>query len=227
MKKKLIQVLKTLYASKGFKANELEELADVLSSSLKEDSTDEEISNVANGAESYVNMLQKVGNRYASAIEEKYKGYVKPNVTEDKTKPIEENSLTKEAIAKLISEGIAEAIKPIQQQRESERLSQVLSSNEKLKGIPAKFISRYKLEKEEDLDNVASQIAQDYADERKAILESLGIAEPPTSGGDADSDEGFVKLMQGAQKALETKEKKESYVLQEEISDRHQRRCLG
>ena len=207
MKKKLIQVLKTLYASKGFKANELEELADVLSSSLKEDSTDEEISNVANGAESYVNMLQKVGNRYASAIEEKYKGYVKPNVTEDKTKPIEENSLTKEAIAKLISEGIAEAIKPIQQQRESERLSQVLSSNEKLKGIPAKFISRYKLEKEEDLDNVASQIAQDYADERKAILESLGIAEPPTSGGDADSDEGFVKLMQAAQKALETKEK--------------------
>jgi chromosome segregation and condensation protein ScpB len=207
MKKKLIQVLKTLYASKGFKANELEELADVLSSSLKEDSTDEEISNVANGAESYVNMLQKVGNRYASAIEEKYKGYVKPNVTEDKTKPIEENSLTKEAIAKLISEGIAEAIKPIQQQRESERLSQVLSSNEKLKGIPAKFVSRYKLEKEEDLDNVASQIAQDYADERKAILESLGIAEPPTSGGDADSDEGFVKLMQGAQKALEVKEK--------------------
>lgn len=207
MKKKLIQVLKTLYASKGFKANELEELADVLSSSLKEDSTDEEISNVANGAESYVNMLQKVGNRYASAIEEKYKGYVKPNVTKDKTKPIEENSLTKEAIAELISEGIAEAIKPIQQQRESERLSQVLSSNEKLKGIPAKFISRYKLEKEEDLDNVASQIAQDYADERKAILESLGIAEPPTSGGDADSDEGFVKLMQGAQKALETKEK--------------------
>lgn len=208
MKKKLIQVLKTLYASKGFKANELEELADVLSSSLKEDSTDEEISNVANGAESYVNMLQKVGNRYASAIEEKYKGYVKPNtIEEDKTKPIEENSLTKDAIAKLISEGIAEAIKPIQQQRESERLSQVLSSNEKLKGIPAKFISRYKLEKEEDLDNVASQIAQDYADERKAILESLGIAEPPTSGGDADSDEGFVKLMQGAQKALETKEK--------------------
>lgn len=207
MKKKLIQVLKTLYASKGFKANELEELADVLSSSLKENSTDEEISNVANGAESYVNMLQKVGNRYASAIEEKYKGYVKPNVKEDKTKPIEENSLTKEAIAQLISEGIAEAIKPIQQQRESERLSQVLSSNEKLKGIPAKFISRYKLEKEEDLDNVASQIAQDYADERKAILESLGIAEPPTSGGDADSDEGFVKLMQGAQKALETKEK--------------------
>lgn len=206
MKKKLIQVLKTLYASKGFKANELEELADVLSSSLKEDSTDEEISNVANGAEAYVNMLQKVGNRYASAIEEKYKGYVKPNVTEDKTKPIEENTLTKEAIAKLISEGIAEAIKPIQQQRESERLSRVLSDNEKLKGIPAKFISRYKLEKEEDLDNVASQIAQDYADERKAILESLGIAEPPTSGGDADSDEGFVKLMQGAQKALETKE---------------------
>ncbi len=208
MKKKLIQVLKTLYASKGFKANELEELADVLSSSLKEDSTDEEISNVANGAESYVNMLQKVGNRYASAIEEKYKGYVKPNTIEEgKTKQIEENSLTKEAIAKLISEGIAEAIKPIQQQRESERLSQVLSSNEKLKGIPAKFISRYKLEKEEDLDNVASQIAQDYADERKAILESLGIAEPPTSGGDADSDEGFVKLMQGAQKALEVKEK--------------------
>ena len=161
MKKKLIQVLKTLYASKGFKANELEELADVLSSSLKEDSTDEEISNVANGAESYVNMLQKVGNRYASAIEEKYKGYVKPNVTEDKTKPIEENSLTKEAIAKLISEGIAEAIKPIHQQRESERLSRVLSNNEKLKGIPAKFVSRYKLEKEEDLDNVASQIAQD------------------------------------------------------------------
>ena len=90
MKKKLIQVLKTLYASKGFKANELEELADVLSSSLKEDSTDEEISNVANGAESYVNMLQRSVAGYASAIEEKYKGYVKPNTIEEgKTKPME------------------------------------------------------------------------------------------------------------------------------------------
>lgn len=207
MKKKLIQVLKTLYASKGFKANELEELAEILSTRLNEESTDDEISNVANGAESYVNMLQKVGNRYASAIEEKYKGYIKPKPEEGEGKPNEENSLTKEAIAKLISDGIAEAIKPIQQQRESERLSQVLSGNEKLKGIPAKFVSRYKLEKEEDLNNVASQIAQDYAEERKAILESLGIAEPPTAGGSGESDEDFAKLMQGAQKALETKEK--------------------
>lgn len=207
MKKKLIQVLKTLYANKGFKANELEELADILSSKLTEESTDDEISDVANGAESYVNMLQKVGNRYASAIEDKYKGYVKPTGSNNNPPKNGEKTITQEEIAKLISEGIAEAIKPIQQQRESERLSRILSQSDKLKGIPAKFINRYKLDKEEDLDSIASQIAQDYADEKKAILDSMGIAEPPTSGGNEDSDEGFAKLMQGAQKALEVKEK--------------------
>lgn len=210
MKKKLINLLKTSYSDKGFNATELEGIADLLitSNNLKDESTDEELSNAVSGASSYVNLLQKVGNRYASQVESKYQGYVKPEPPEPPKKPIEEPAtLTKEQVAEMLRTGIEDALKPYKEAETQKRLDSVLRSQDKLKSIPEKFVSRYKLDKEENAETLATQIEQEYAEERKAILESMGIADIPNIGiGGTGSEDDFAAKMKEAQQALAPKE---------------------
>lgn len=200
-------MLKTSYSDKGFNATELEGIADLLitSNNLKDEATDEELSNAVSGASSYVNLLQKVGNRYASQVESKYKGYVKP---EPPKKPIEEPAtLTKEQVAEMLRTGIEDALKPYKEAETQKRLDSVLRSQDKLKSIPEKFVSRYKLDKEENAETLATQIEQEYAEERKAILESMGIADIPNIGiGGTGSEDDFAAKMKEAQQALAPKE---------------------
>lgn len=207
MKKKLINLLKTSYSDKGFNATELEGIADLLitSNNLKDEATDEELSNAVSGASLYVNLLQKVGNRYASQVESKYQGYVKP---EPPKKPIEEPAtLTKEQVAEMLKTGIADALKPYKEAEMQKRLDSVLRSQDKLKSIPEKFVSRYKLDKEENAETLATQIEQEYAEERKAIIESMGIADIPNIGiGGTGSEDDFAAKMKEAQQALAPKE---------------------
>lgn len=205
MKKKLINALKTLYHDKGFNQTELEELADIVGQNLTEDSTEDDINNAASGASVYVGFMQKFGNRCASAVENKYKGYIKPEPKQPEPKK-PEGTLTKEQVEEMLKTGIADALKPYKEAEQNKRLAGILSAHSKLKNIPSKFVGRYKLEKEEDADNLASQIEQDYAEERKEILLSLGISDvPPLGNGSADSDDDFLKKMQSAQKALAPK----------------------
>jgi len=205
MKKKLINALKTLYHDKGFNQKELEELADIVGQNLTEDSTEDDINNAASGASVYVSFMQKFSNRCASAVEKKYEGYVKPDDKKlEPNKP--EGMLTKEQVEEMLKTGIADALKPYKEAEQNKRLAGILSAHSKLKNIPSKFVGRYKLEKEEDADNLASKIEQDYAEERKEILSSLGISDiPPIGNGSADSDDDFLKKMQSAQKALAPK----------------------
>ena len=202
MNKKVFNALKTLYADKGLSQTELEELAGIVGQNLSEDASEDDINNAASGVSAYVNIMQKFGNRCASAVENKYKGYVKPDLKPAPPKPTEEG-LTKEQVAEMLRTGIDEALKPYKEKEERQRLNGILAGQEKLKGIPSKFVGRYNLEKEEDAASLASQIEQDYAEERKAILSSLGLADIPLGNdGEPDSDEDFAKKMQDAQKAL-------------------------
>lgn len=210
MKKKLINALKTLYHDKGFNQKELEELADIVGQNLTEDSTEDDINNAASGASVYVSFMQKFSNRCASAVEKKYEGYVKPEPNKPEPNKPEPNKpegmLTKEQVEEMLKTGIADALKPYKEAEQNKRLAGILSAHSKLKNIPSKFVGRYKLEKEEDADNLASQIEQDYAEERKEILSAYGISDiPPISNGSADSDDDFLKKMQSAQKALAPK----------------------
>lgn len=204
MKKKLFTLLKTSYADKGFKKEELESIAEMLANNLKDDATDEELSNAVSGASSYVNLLQKVGNRYASQIEEKYRDYIKPQPTPPTPQPTPSgDGLTKEQIQELLQTSIAEALKPYKEAEERKHLSEVLSKQEKLKGVPSKFVARYQLDKEENAETLASQIEQDYAEERKELLKAMGITDIPTFGNNnPNSDDDFAQMMKDAQQAL-------------------------
>lgn len=221
MKKKLINALKTKYADKGFNQTDLEGLADILAKNLNEEATDEEISNAVGGASDYVELMQKVGNRYASQIERKYAGYTKPEpaataqaaAASPETKANGQGGagtaagLTLEQVSELLSTKIADALKPFQEAQQAQKLSDLLASQPKLKAIPQKFVSRYKLQKEEDAETLAAQIEQDFANERKEMLATLGLSDVPFGGGGGfDTDDDFAKKMQEAQKALAKKD---------------------
>jgi len=161
MKKKLINALRTKFSDKGLNQTELEELADIIGQNLTEESTDDDINNAVSGVAGYVGIMQKFGNRCASAVETKYKGYVPPKPDDDDNEPPKpDGGLTNEQVQQMITEAVSKAVAPLKEAEEAKRLHGILSSNEKLKGIPSSFVQRYKLDKEENADTMASAIEQ-------------------------------------------------------------------
>lgn len=210
MKEKVLNLLKPLLAAKGFNKEELEGLADIASKNLTDASTEEEINNVVNGIVPYADMMQRVGNRYASTVEKKYEGWVKPQSNpeppkpNEPPKPVESTGMTPEDIQKLVDEKVQAVLKPYQERDEKQRLQNLLYSNEKVKSIPDVFRNKYSLEKEEDLDNVVTQIETDYAALKQSLVTSGEFATPPASGnGTGDSDDLISALQTMGSKAKE------------------------
>ena len=205
MKEKVLAVLKPMLASKGFKKQELEGLADIVAKNLKDDSTEEEINNAAIGIVPYAELMQKVGNRYASEIEKKYEGYVKPSTDKDepdikKEEPLDKNnqtsqSLTQEQIQKMIADGIAEGLKPYREKEERTRLQSLLYANEKVKSVPESFRSRYTLDKEDNLEALAAQIETDYASLKQELLKSGEFTAPPQKGAEGGDNDDLISAL--------------------------------
>ena len=213
MEKKLFNVLKPLVANKGLSKEEIEGLAKHYAKNLTETSTDEEINNVANGIIPIAEMMQKTGNRLATSVENKFKGYIDPSTLEkykewlkaqDNPKPTPDTpkSLTAEEIAKMIKDGIEAGLKPMQEQQEKARLSSLLAAHEKVKAIPQAFRDRYTLDKEENLDTIASQIESDYAELKQQLIRDGVFQEAPQPGdGNIDDDiQALQEMVAAAQK---------------------------
>jgi hypothetical protein len=82
MKNKLVLMLKTLFASKGFGQKTLEGIADILlAGNLTETSTPEEINTAIEGVKPFVDIMQAENTRYANEV----KGKIK---TEEVTEPV-------------------------------------------------------------------------------------------------------------------------------------------
>lgn len=194
-------MLKPMLASKGFSKEELEGLAAIAAQNLTEASTEEEINNAVGGVVPYAEMMQKVANRMVTSVESKYKGWVKPTDVEPKSKthePIVEPkpaSPTMEEIQKLISDGIAEGLRPYREKEERNRLQSILNSHDKVKSVPESFRSRYSLEKEEDLETVASQVESDFASLKQELLKSGEFTAPPQGGGGAGESDDLIQRL--------------------------------
>lgn len=206
MNEKILKMLKPLVADKGLNKDELESLANIAGKNLTDASTDEEISDVVNGITPFVELMQKVGNRYATAIEDKYKGWVNPNgakqaqskseVTVKKNVQETTPAITADDIQKLIEAKVAERMKPFELQAEAKRLKSLLDGNERIKNIPLSFRQNYRLEKEEDLDSVANKIESDYAALKQEQLRSGEFVTPPTGSQPADDNDALIDKLQ-------------------------------
>lgn len=203
MKQKVLSLLKPLLASKGFNKEELEGLATIVAANLNEASTEEEINNAIGGVVPYADMMQKVANRMVSGVEAKYKGWVDPSKVEPKpvepapVEKVEEKPLlTAEAIQKMISDGIEAGLRPYREKEEKQRLQTILNSHDKVKSIPESFRSRYSLEKEEDLEAVASQVELDFTSLKQELLKSGEFTAPPQGGSAVGDSDDLIQRLQ-------------------------------
>ena len=203
MKGKVLAILKPLLASKGFSKDELESLAEIAAKNLTEASTEEEINNAASGIIPYADVMQKVGNRMVTSVENKYRGWVDPKSIEPKLKPQETEpkpqepkGLTAEDIQKLIADGIEAGLRPYREREEKQRLQTLLYSHDKVKSVPDVFRNKYSIEKEEDLEVVAAQIENDYTALKQSLINSGEFAAPPQSGNGAGEVDDLITALQ-------------------------------
>lgn len=203
MKGKVFAILKPLLASKGFSKDELEGLAEIAAKNLTEASTDEDINNAVSGIVPYAELMQKVGNRMVSSVENKYKGWIDPKSIEPKpadppkpAEPAEPKGLTPEDIQKLIAEGIEAGLKPYREREEKQRLQNMLYSHDKVKSVPEVFRNKYSLEKEDDLEVVAAQMENDYAALKQSLVTSGEFVAPPQSSHGAGEVDDLISKLQ-------------------------------
>ena len=202
---RVLAAAKTSFAKYGFKREELAKISGLIAANLKEESTDEEISTALKNNEGYAEMMQSVYNRGVTETNKKYEGYVKPEPPTPPTPPVPPteppvppSGLTAEQVQKMISDGIAAGLKPYKEKEERERLNNLLQTSDKLKDVPEVFRKQYRLEKEEDLDNMLTKITNDYTALKQTMVSSGQFVEAPTPSVLESEDVDFRKMMEAS-----------------------------
>lgn len=202
---RVLAAAKTSFAKYGFKREELAKISSLIAANLKEESTDEEISTALKNNEGYAEMMQSVYNRGVTETNKKYEGYVKPEPPTPPTPPVPPteppvppSGLTAEQVQKMISDGIAAGLKPYKEKEERERLNNLLQTSDKLKDVPEVFRKQYRLEKEEDLDNMLTKITNDYTALKQTMVSSGQFVAAPTPSVLESEDDDFRKMMEAS-----------------------------
>lgn len=204
IKERALNAVKQNYAKFGLKPEELDKLATHIASGLTDETTDDVLNTSVKGAEFYAEMMQSVGNRKQKEIEKKFEGYV-PKPTETQTPP--PAGLTMEQVQEMITKAsqsnqeainaaVAKATEPYIKAQEQARLRTLLQGHDKLKNIPQVFRDRYSLDKEENLESMASQIESDYTNFKQELISTGVFVEAPTQPTKESETEDFVKTMQ-------------------------------
>lgn len=218
IKDRVLSSLKTSFAKYGFKKDELNQLAEMISANLTDESSDEDVKSAVKTNEGYAKMMQSVYNRAVSETNDKFKDYVPKAdknatganlMTEPTTEPSANKSLSQEDILKLINEGIANGLKPYQEQAQKEKLKALLSNNAKLKDVPQIFRERYTLDKEENLDNVVNQINTDWTTVKQGLVQNGIMVEAPRKGTREEANSEFRKMMEDSAKRVAEKQSKQ------------------
>lgn len=174
MKEKVLSLLKPSYAKYGFKAKEMESLAEIIATNLNDESTDEEIEAAISGAEVWAGLIQKVATRTASDIEKKYKD---PKLEPGKKGPDDEPS----ELEKMVKELQSQMAKMSAYQQAAD-LRKRLIQDKRLSKVPSSFIAKYSIEKEDDLDAVVAKIDTEFTEMKSEMLKSGLIVDAPNPG---------------------------------------------
>ena len=217
IKEKVLASAKTSFAKYGLKKDELSKLVDLIVASrgLTDESKDEYVTSAISAVEPYVGMMQSSFNRAVSETTKKFEGWIDPNDPNHKptptvppTHPVPSTGLTQEQVQqmiaeatkstqKVVSEAVAAAIAPYKEKEERARLDDLFSKSEKLKDVPQQFRSRYQLDKEENLETLAQQCADDWTALKQSLVANGSFVEAPKATSPEDEQNDFIKKMQG------------------------------
>lgn len=208
IKEKVLSSVKTSFAKYGLKKDELSKLVDLIVASrgLTDESKDEDVTSAITAVEPYVGMMQSSFNRAVSETTKKFDGWIDPNDPNHKTTPpVPPTGLTQEQVQQMIaentkkavSEAVAAAIAPYKEKEERARLNDLFGKSEKLKEVPEQFRSRYQLDKEENLETLAQQCADDWTALKQSLVASGSFVEAPKATSPEGERNDFIKRMQG------------------------------
>lgn len=211
IKEKVLSSVKTSFAKYGLKKDELSKLVDLIVASrgLTDESKDEDVTSAITAVEPYVGMMQSSFNRAVSETTKKFDGWIDPNDPNHKpTPPVPPTGLTQEQVQQMIAEAtkgnqqaikeaVAAAIAPYKEKEERARLNDLFGKSDKLKDIPEQFRSRYQLDKEENLETLAQQCADDWTALKQSLVASGSFVEAPKATSPEDERNDFIKRMQG------------------------------
>lgn len=214
IKEKVLSSVKTSFAKYGLKKDELSKLVDLIVASrgLTDESKDEDVTSAITAVEPYVGMMQSSFNRAVSETTKKFDGWIDPNDPNNKqtppappTPPVPPTGLTQEQVQQMIAEStqkavsdaVAAAIAPYKEKEERARLNDLFGKSDKLKDIPEQFRSRYQLDKEENLETLAQQCADDWTALKQSLVASGSFVEAPKATSPEDERNDFIKRMQG------------------------------
>lgn len=217
IKEKVLASAKTSFAKYGLKKDELSKLVDqiVASRGLTDESKDEDVTSAISAVEPYVGMMQSSFNRAVSETTKKFEGWIDPNDPNYKPTPpvpptpqVPTTGLTQEQVQQMIaeatkntqkavSEAVAAAIAPYKEKEERARLDDLFCKSEKLKDVPQQFRSRYQLDKEENLETLAQQCADDWTALKQSLVANGSFVEAPKATSPEDEQNDFIKKMQG------------------------------
>lgn len=217
IKEKVLASVKTSFAKYGLKKDELSKLVDLIVASrgLTDESKDEDVTSAILAVEPYVGMMQSSFNRAVSETTKKFEGWIDPNDPNNKptptvppTPPVPPTGLTQEQVQQMIAEAtkgnqqaikeaVAAAIAPYKEKEERARLDDLFSKSEKLKDVPQQFRSRYQLDKEENLETLAQQCADDWTALKQSLVANGSFVEAPKATSPEDEQNDFIKKMQG------------------------------
>lgn len=214
IKEKVLTSAKTSFAKYGLKKDELSKLVDLIVASrgLTDESKDEDVTSAITAVEPYVGMMQSSFNRAVSETTKKFDGWIDPNhkptPTVPPTPPVPPTGLTQEQVQQMIaeatkstqkavSEAVAAAIAPYKEKEERARLDDLFGKSEKLKDVPQQFRSRYQLDKEENLETLAQQCADDWTALKQSLVANGNFVEAPKATSPEDEQNDFIKKMQG------------------------------
>lgn len=217
IKEKVLASVKTSFAKYGLKKDELSKLVDLIVASrgLTDESKDEDVTSAITAVEPYVGMMQSSFNRAVSETTKKFEGWIDPNDPNNKptppvpaTPPVPPTGLTQEQVQQMIAEAtkgnqqaikeaVAAAIAPYKEKEERARLDDLFCKSEKLKDVPQQFRSRYQLDKEENLETLAQQCADDWTALKQSLVANGSFVEAPKATSPEDEQNDFIKKMQG------------------------------
>lgn len=210
IKEKVLASAKTSFAKYGLKKDELSKLVDLIVASrgLTDESKDEDVTSAITAVEPYVGMMQSSFNRAVSETTKKFDGWIDLNDPNHKpTPPVPPTGLTQEQVQQMIaeatkstqkavSEAVAAAIAPYKEKEERARLDDLFGKSEKLKDVPQQFRSRYQLDKEENLETLAQQCADDWTALKQSLVANGNFVEAPKATSPEDEQNDFIKRMQ-------------------------------
>lgn len=190
MKQKLIALLKTSFASKGFNAKELESLADLVigQQSLTDESTDEDLATAVTNAKPVADFVQSVASRQVSDVKKPAK--VEEPTSPPSDPPIPENETATEKMLREtlgVVKALAEQVETLKGDkvattRREQFIKSMEGTSQEYQDRELKKFDRFIFKDDEDFNAFIEELKPDHAAAAQAEIDSKGGGFAPGGG---------------------------------------------